>query len=463
MKYCLPHPNFPTTLRSTLRSSSAIVVGLSLVVMALLALSPAILQADGPDTAHIIVQFDEGHAIVRPISFTAPISGFAALHLTGLNTVVTTTQFGPGVCAIEGVGGSASTCFDTGFWSYSLWNGTAWEAYPVGSGDSVLNDGAIELWAWSPNFVSPPAPGSGPQFVSAAKALDWLAVQQSVADGGYGNKSNSLEVLMAIGANGYQAATWQRGADGPSLLSYVLGHGADYSTNGIAAAGKLAISLSAGEGCYPHGSWQPTDFLMTGSAIFTGGFGVGGAGAQSWGILGTRALSQSVPTAVVDYLKSIINADGGWGWSLGDSDTNGTALAIQALVASGESISSSEVVSGLAYLKMTQNSDGGFPYDPASTISTASDTNSTSYAIQAIQAAGQDPLTGTWRISSTHPISYLLGMQLTDGSFQWQPDTGPNQIATRQAIVALLGHTFPIQIKDVAACQTEFLPIIVKE
>ena len=445
-----------------LRLTGVIIWSICLVALTLLALSPTRLQAQEPDTGYIVVQFDERQTIVRQISFQAPISGFAALQRAGLNISTTVTGFGPGVCAIEGVGDSAANCFSTGFWAYSFWDGTQWQAYPVGAGDSVVPDGRIELWAWSPNFTSPPSPGIGPQFVSAAKATRWLASQQSSSDGGYNNLSNSLEALMAIGANGYQGATWRQGLNAPSLLGYVMAQGADYSALGGAATGKLAVSLAAGEGCYPYDTHKPHDFYLTSTGVYTGGFGIGGGGAQSWSILGTRALSDTVPSQAVAYLKSIINSDGGWGWELGASDTNGTALAIQALLSTGESITSTVIISGLNYLKSTQNLDGGFPYDPADGVGNPSDTNSTAYVVQAIYAAGQDPLTGTWLISNTNPISYLLRMQLPDGSFAWQSNTGPSQIATQQAIPALLGRPFPVRVADVATCQFGFLPVILK-
>lgn len=421
--------------------------------------------ADGPDSAHVVIQFDGQRAIVRPISFTAPISGFTALQLTGLELVISsTTKFGPAVCGIAGAGNQADNCFGGGFWAYSFWNGSAWEAYPVGAGNSVISNGMIDRWTWSPNFVSPPAVGSGPQFVSGVKALSWLAGQQVITTGGYGKVSGSIEVMMAIGANGYHANQWQRNADSPTLLSHVLGDGAAYAKNGAAAAGKLAVGVSAANGCYPHNALRPSDTYLSSSGIYTGGFGAGGAGPQSWGILGTLALSETVPAAAVTHLKSRTNADGGWSWGGGSSsDTNGTALAIQALAAAGESLTSSTVMSGLAYLKSVQNGDGGFPYTASKTGDAKSDTNSTAYIVQAIRAAGQDPMTGTWRISSTNPISYLLGMQRADGSFEWQPGLGPNQLATQQAIPAILGHAFPIRRADVPACQAVFLPLTVKE
>lgn len=445
---------------------NAVIWGVGLVAMAwlgLLALPAAESKADGPDSAHIVIQFGAHNAIVRPISFTAPISGLAALQMTGLDIITTSTGFGPAVCAIQGVGDAAANCFGSGFWAYSFWNGSQWESYAVGAGSSVVNNGAIELWAWSPGFVPPESPGSGPQFVAAAKAANWLAGQQSTTDGGYGSAGNSVEVMMAVGANGYRVTNWQRQPGAPSLAGYVMATGAGYSAGGAAATGKLAIGLSAGNGCYPHAALQPADVYSETTGIYTGGYGAGGAGPQSWAILGAVALSQTAPATAVTYLKSIINPDGGWGWVPGNSDTNGTALAVQALAAAGEPLNSSPIISGLAYLKAAQNTDGGFPYDPNSAFGTASDTNSTAYVVQAILAAGQNPATGTWTISGANPISYLLGMQLGDGSFEWQPGSGPNQSATRQAIPALLGRPFPVNAAQVAACETRFVPVIIKE
>jgi hypothetical protein len=153
-------------------------------------------------------------------------------------------------------------------------------------------------------------------------------------------------------------------------------------------------------------------------------------------------------------------AEGGWEWAAGwGADTNSTALAIQALVAASEPVSATSVVCGLAYLAGAQNGDGGFPYAPGG----ASATNSTAYVVQAIIAAGQDPSGPVWTISNTTPISYLLTMQLADGSFAWQPGTGSNQLATTQAIPALLGQAHPAQQREIAACPAVHLPTLSKQ
>ena len=167
-------------------------------------------------------------------------------------------------------------------------------------------------------------------------------------------------------------------------------------------------------------------------------------------MLGTASLSETLPVSATEVLKDLQLPNGGWDWASGfGADTNDTALALQALIAAGEPVTSTSVVSGLNFLASAQNVDGGFTYQPGSLYGSESDTNSTAYVVQALLAAGEDPGPGTWTISDTNPISYLLSMQLADGSFEWQPGFGGNQYATQQAIPALLGRPVPILVAEV--------------
>jgi prenyltransferase beta subunit len=174
---------------------------------------------------------------------------------------------------------------------------------------------------------------------------------------------------------------------------------------------------------------------------------------------GTTALSQTIPQDAVTYTKNQIQPDGGWEFNIGSgSDSNTTTLAIQALIAAGEAPATTEVISGLNYLDGSQNSDGGFYYN--NLWVTESDTNSTAYAVQAIVAAGEDPTSGRWVISETNPISYLLNMQLPDGSFEWKPGEDSNLFATQQAIPALMYKYNPIRVATLPACPAVFFPLI---
>jgi hypothetical protein len=304
----------------------------------------------------------------------------------------------------------------------------------------------------------PPAP----PITAAASALDWLRPRQVITDGGYGNMGSTVETLLAVGANGLRAADWKRQPDSASLLSYAMGNGAAYAGTGADASAKVAAGLSAADGCWPLNALRPMDFYSPTTGAFVGANGVG-SGPQAWAILGTRSLSQSVPVTSIQYLCSAQQPNGGWEWQAGfGSDTNSTALAIQALVSVGEPVTSSAIVSGLNYLKSAQNLDGGFTYDPASPWGTASDANSTAYIIQALLAVGHDPITGTWAVTGSNPISYLVSMQLPDGSFEYQQGLGADQLATQQAVPALLGRPFPLKVAGLAQCHGVFMPVIHK-
>jgi prenyltransferase beta subunit len=193
----------------------------------------------------------------------------------------------------------------------------------------------------------------------------------------------------------------------------------------------------------------------------TGTFGEG-VGNHSWAVLGTLALSETLPISATQYLTQNQQLNGGWEWYPGwGTDTNTTALAIQALIAAGQPASSTSVVNGLDYLRNAQNDDGGFPYDPISPWGTDSDVNSTAYVVQAIVAASEDP--SNWDpTGGSNPIDYLLSLQLADGSFPWQAGGSANLLATQQAIPALLGRPFPIKMQDVQQCPVVYLTIISK-
>jgi hypothetical protein len=68
------------------------------------AAQPTPAAAAGVNRATLVVQLDGMRSLVRPITFTAPISGLAALERSGLALVTSATEWGPAVCSIAGVG-----------------------------------------------------------------------------------------------------------------------------------------------------------------------------------------------------------------------------------------------------------------------------------------------------------------------------------------------------------------------
>ncbi len=113
------------------------------------------------------------------------------------------------------------------------------------------------------------------------------------------------------------------------------------------------------------------------------------------------------------------------------SDTNTTGLCLQALALTD---SADAVEAGLAYLQAIQNEDGGWPYQSPSDFGTDSDTNSTALVVQALVANEQD--LAEWN----NPQDWLLSMQNESGSFSFQEAMpGDNVVATVAVIPALVG------------------------
>jgi prenyltransferase beta subunit len=400
-------------------------------------------------TAHVVVQLAPSDVSVRAITFTEPISGLAALLRSGLDVTVAETSFGPAVCAVEGVGCPADDCFcdPSRFWSYAAWDGASWQAYQVGASQSTITaTGAVEGWRWGEG--EGPATAA-PQAVAAVRALDWLRGQQDAQTGGYGDGlGGAIEVMLALGANRERMADWQPAGGSRSLSDFVRLRATRYSRQAVAEAGKLAVASVAAGGCRTVRSLQPAAYFSD----TMGGYAAD-SGFNAWGILGTLALSQTVPASAVDALASQQQADGGWEWQPGfGTDTNTTALAVQTLVAAGHPITSTQIISGLAFLKSGQTPEGGFVYAPA-TPDFGADANSTAYALMALAAAGEDAASLAWTVDGRSAVDFLLDLQLEDGSFAWQAGSGPNLLATAQAVTALLGESYPLQVGELASCR----------
>jgi hypothetical protein len=463
----MKHENtrFTTFSKGMKRVSSIlgpIVLGSVLVmvtVLVLLALPADETSAQEPDEAYVIVQFDDDELTGRHIEFTAPISGLRALELTGLEVVTKDFGWGIAVCSIRGVGCPEDDCFcdPDNSWNNLYWDGGAWQSYMVGADSSVINDGAVEGWRWGPWGISmPPAP----PIIAAADGLEWLRPFQSTEDGGYGTGGATAETLFAVAADGYEAGEWYQ-PGGPSLSAYFLANGVSFAALGAGSSGKMAVALTGGNGCWPRRSVDPMSYYHSGTGAYssTNAYDTG-TGPHTWGMLGTAALSQTVPPLAAEYLKGLQQSDGAWEWDFEiGTDTNTTALAIQALIAAGESPGSGIILDALDYLDGAQNDDGGFP----NSLTSPSDTNSTAYVVQALLAAGESPTDARWAkvtdgITPTSPISYLLGMQLADGSF----GPGDQAVSTRQAIPALLGRPFPLGVMELDQCATMYFPLILK-
>ncbi|WP_225821048.1 prenyltransferase/squalene oxidase repeat-containing protein [Streptomyces naphthomycinicus] len=128
------------------------------------------------------------------------------------------------------------------------------------------------------------------------------------------------------------------------------------------------------------------------------------------------------------------------------TDTNSTAAAVQALAAAGGR--GGAVGKAVDWLKSVQNKDGGWGYFPGN----ASDANSTSVVIGALTAAGADP--ADVRKSGKSPYDALPAWSIPcdqdgGGALAYQPDKkgelAANADATAAGVLGALGKGFVAQ------------------
>ncbi|MGW0760285.1 prenyltransferase/squalene oxidase repeat-containing protein [Streptomyces sp. NPDC002814] len=121
-------------------------------------------------------------------------------------------------------------------------------------------------------------------------------------------------------------------------------------------------------------------------------------------------------------------------------DTNSTAAAAQALSLAGDGDHMDVAMKAAQWLKSVQNKDGGWGYTPGG----PSDANSTSVVIGALSAIGQDPETAATDGKSPYDALRELALPCADGgAFAYQPDKKgkltANADATAAAVLAMKG------------------------
>lgn len=172
-----------------------------------------------------------------------------------------------------------------------------------------------------------------------------------------------------------------------------------------------------------------------------------GVWRQSLALLAQDTVGVRPAAKAVDWLTGQQCADGGVAPYRADVskacgaktlvDTNSTAAAVQAL--GGHDAATGEAV---AWLKSVQNADGGWGYTPGG----ASDANSTSVVVGALAAVGEKP--SDVRKGGKSPYDALLGLSVPcggadGGAFAFQPDKkgalAANADATAAGVLGALG------------------------
>ncbi len=274
-------------------------------------------------------------------------------------------------------------------------------------------------------------------------ALDYLRTLQN-NDGGFSNPgeesalSNTQWTIMAAVAAGENPHEWMN--NGHSPIDY-LRETANMVTGSTDYERMILAVIAAGE--------DPRDFAgrdfvkeLKDNYLEENGQFSDFTYTTIWGILALSSAGDDVSKSA-KWLKAQQNEDGGFAWVPGEkSDYDDTAVAIEALIAAGESPDSKVIRDAVGYLKTGQNEDGGFRYFGTSPSNAASD----AWVIQAIVACGHDPKDKEWTVNGNNPVGHLLSLQQSDGSFYYTSYTKSNPgYMTVCAIMALLGKPHPIK------------------
>ncbi|MCA9859042.1 MAG: terpene cyclase/mutase family protein [Thermomicrobiales bacterium] len=276
------------------------------------------------------------------------------------------------------------------------------------------------------------------QVVAVESAVQWLLKQQ-MDDGGFAGFSGESDpgatadaVLALASANAVGIEI-----DLELAMKYLEANALVFAQTNPGSAAKLSMAAVA-TGWDPHNidNINPMSIVEVAS-----GMGMIGQGPfeHALGLPALAATGTVVPEAAIEAARGSQAEDGSWAWdgSLepGVGDTNTTAMMVQGLIAVG--VRDEMVDRAMAYLTGAVNEDGGYPYQPGA----ETDSNSTAMVLQALIAAA-DPTLDEARDAA---LAALLGLQNESGAFAYMasvPDD--NAFATVQAISAASGVAFPI-------------------
>ena len=292
----------------------------------------------------------------------------------------------------------------------------------------------------------------------ASRAIEYLQAQQSAANGSIpeGSSTDAVSEEYAIGAAaaGYDPKALRHGT-GPSVMTYLSSQAASACTT-AGACGLLIQAVVAAD--LNPGSFGGVNLVTKLKAMYSAGvYGDGEAFTESLAIQGLVAAGQTIPTAAVHHLVAAQDSDGGWDYLLikddpngstnfDTSDTNSTSMVLMALNAAG---TRSRNASAMAWVHTQQDGDGGFP----SQAGAGSDPDSTALVLQALLAAGQNPEASSWAPGGHTALAELIATQDAGGGFTFPGNSGPDAFTTAQVPPALSRAPYPLDCGK-AACYT---------
>ncbi|MGA7669852.1 MAG: prenyltransferase/squalene oxidase repeat-containing protein [Nitrolancea sp.] len=279
------------------------------------------------------------------------------------------------------------------------------------------------------------------------QAVNWLTSQQQ-ADGGYvgfgGNTDpgTTADVALSLAAAGVDPDTVSNG--GPSMIDYLQSQTATYATTVGGAAKLILAAVASGDDPRDFGGQNLVQVILShrnqSSGLFDPQLYV-----HAYAMIALSAANQTIPESAVTALEKHQAQNGGWAFDGSDdpaqTDSNTTAVAVEALVASSH-LNSDSVDNGMSYLDGLRDDNGLYASQQTAGTPLVGDANSTALVIQALLASGQSPDSA----AVTAAVTGLETLRNTDtGAFAYRSDVpGDNLLATVQALPALAGKGLPV-------------------
>lgn len=249
------------------------------------------------------------------------------------------------------------------------------------------------------------------------------------------------EVLASLAVSGDRR-------DARQSMAFLSDQGPKRAKTKAAYAGRLVMGIvAAGSDPTSLGGFDYVATLESSYTETTGAYDSSTVYADALALLGVSAVRHSPPEPALAYLKGHQCPGGGFSWAPGctrPADTDTTAVALMALIASGVTMDDPAVSQARFFLNSTQRTDGGFALDPH-LPNDPTNANSTGLVLSAIAALGEDPASGEWTRYGRGPVAALLSLQDPSGGFRHRAsDASANDYATVQALPGLAGRALPV-------------------
>ena len=323
---------------------------------------------------------------------------------------------------------------------------------PAGAADPASNAAASSAVAWLRTQQLPDGSFEVAQFGGFETRDAVLAIAEQAQTGTSWNRAEALAAVQALEAGG----------SGPTPLDYLQALMAAPTTDaGSAAKTVVLVTAPLGIDATAFGSVNLLNKIGgcdgTSSATFNG---------LLYLVVAQQLLCGGAPSASVTAVRDAQQANGGWGFTgdntAADVDNDTTAVAVEALIGGGATITDPAVRSAMAFFAANFQSDGAWQSFGAD------DPNSTALAVLGVTAAGFDVTTSCWRdrfapdlagTAYTSPDAWLRSQQVTTGvgagRFASPSDTfGQNTFATSQSVEGLLRSWLPVARGAEQVCTT---------